>query len=748
MQGIAQVIPSVPLVGPVGLSTVPAGWTLIDESPDFESLPLAPVWAGWGPLPSDLTGLPPGVDRICYTHCLDHWGPSTLKGESFGIEITGLTIGETYSFETYTGGSNHFAGTSVDDVHSSMWVGESVAAIEALGDSPTQIGRDVTTDLNFILETWTFTATNTTMWIALGPSSDSFRDLSDIGVLWALVNPDVEVVSDTDCDDIPNPIADFEFIVGGVSSEDGATGACIVNPVLFNDLSTVGDPEIIDTWFWEFGDGGTSTDENPEHTYAAGGTYTITLTVTTESGCTDTYTLDIVMTDGLSMDIIFNDPTCHGFTDGSVTVNVTGELGELIFVITDEAGTVINEDNSNTANTLGEGWYYINVDDDSECSGIDSVYLTDPGELDIEIDLIDPLCFGDETGIAVVTEVINYTGSDDMISYIWNPNPGGNSGVGEDSTWAMGAGDYTVTINDENGCSKVFDFTITEPTQMTFPEFGFEHAFCRLHEYQSGNGVVFGSASGGTPDYSYVWTNLDNGDESINSTWGGLNPGNYELTATDANGCILQETLFLDSLNPVAAFTVVSDQLNTDCQGTATIEVEFVNESINFANPNDPGADTTFLWNLDNPNAAWQVSHDVFEVFDTIFTPQGQTYYVDVCLVALNKNGCADTTCKVVTVYEPISFDDVNIFSPNGDGINDEFTFEFKAASIAEFTCVIVNRWGIVVHEMDDINDGWDGTDKNGDPCTDGVYFYKYVAKTDNSTDIVGQGSLQIVMGN
>lgn len=546
----------------------------------------------------------------------------------------------------------------------------------------------------------------------------------------------------------PLPVCDFEFVINGFSSEDGATGGCVVSTVEFNDLSTVGDPGTITEWDWGFGDGSGSDEENPDHVYGSSGTYTVTLTVTTAGGCSATYELDIIMTDALVLDIVFNEPTCFGFTDGSVTVNVTGGLGDLIFEITDVDGELLNEDNSNTANTLGEGWYYINVSDDSECSGLDSVYLTQPGELDISINLTNPLCFGDETGIAVVTDVINYTGSDDMISYIWNPNPGGNSGLGEDSTWAMGAGDYTVTINDENGCSKVFDFTITEPTEMTFPEFGFEHAFCRLHEYQSGNGVVFGAAAGGTPDYSYVWTNLDNGETTINSTWGGLNPGNYELTATDDNGCILKETVFLDSLNPVAAFTVVSDQLNDDCQGTATIQVQFENESMNFANPNNPGADTTFFWNLDDPTAEWQVSHDVSEVFDTVYTPQGQTYFVDVCLVALNKNGCTDTACKVITVYEPVTFDEVNIFSPNGDGVNDEFTFEFKSASIAEFNCVIVNRWGIVVHELNDINDGWDGTDRNGDPCTAGVYFYKYTAKTDNSTDLEGQGSLQIVLGN
>ncbi|NOQ75066.1 MAG: PKD domain-containing protein, partial [Crocinitomix sp.] len=229
----------------------------------------------------------------------------------------------------------------------------------------------------------------------------------------------------------PLPTCDFEFVINGFSSEDGATGGCVVSTVEFNDLSTVGDPGTITEWDWDFGDGSGSDEENPEHVYGAAGTYTITLTVTTAGGCSATYELDIIMTEALIMDLVFNDPTCFGFTDGSVTVNVTGGLGDLIFEITDADDVVLNEDNSNTANTLGEGWYYFNVTDDSECSGLDSVYLSQPGELDIEIDLTHPLCFGFETGTAVVTDVINNTGADDMISYIWNPNPGGNSGLGE-----------------------------------------------------------------------------------------------------------------------------------------------------------------------------------------------------------------------------------------------------------------------------------------------------------------------------
>ena len=85
-----------------------------------------------------------------------------------------------------------------------------------------------------------------------------------------------------------------------------------------------------------------------------------------------------------------------------------------------------------------------------------------------------------------------------------------------------------------------------------------------------------------------------------------------------------------------------------------------------------------------------------------------------------------------------------NIFSPNGDGNNDAFTFEFLSLGIETFYCQIVNRWGVVVAELNNITDGWDGTDFGGDECPDGVYFYSYSAVSTNDTPFVGQGTVQL----
>lgn len=485
-------------------------------------------------------------------------------------------------------------------------------------------------------------------------------------------------------------------------------------------------------------------DGSSEQDGLSGGTWTVT--VTDEEGCAWSQSFEIFEPEELTLDLIWNQPSCYGFSDGSITVNTEGGNGGEIYTMTDADGTLLNEGNSNTINTIPTGTYSITVVDENGCTVSQDFFLDEPGELDATIEITQPLCYGIESGYVEVVDVINYQGDYDEIGYFWAPpNPAGN-GIGVVSTKNLGDGEYTVTINDANGCSKVFDFTIVYPDEIIL-ETGYSPAYCRLHDYQSGNGEVFGSGTGGTDGLTYSWENLGNGETHTPTTWGGLNPGIYEFSAEDGNGCLVTDTVAVDSLNPIAAFTIDSDQLNEDCKGTADVEVEFTNTSKNYSNPKNPEADPRFFWNLDSPTDDWYITDDFNEKMDTVYKARGVSYEMEACLVVQNKNGCKDTTCKIITIFEPIAIDNVNIFSPDGDGINDVFTFEFVAKSISIFDCVIVNRWGIQVGEINDISSGWDGTDMNGDLVSDGVYFYNYRAEADNGKKLTGQGTITKVTG-
>jgi gliding motility-associated-like protein len=540
----------------------------------------------------------------------------------------------------------------------------------------------------------------------------------------------------------PIPNADFEYLIAGQSSANGLNSGCISNPLTMDNNSTISSGTITNN-SWSFGNGSVSTLGNPNYQYPVIGNYVIQLTVTSNFGCTDSHTMPVEITTSPTILVNANDPTCYQFSDGSITIN-TSLPGSYTYLILDDDidSTQMNIGNSNAANNLVSGWYYLIVDDGLGCDGIDSVFIDQPDELGIDLVLTQPLCYGSNTGIAFVDTVFNYTGSYNAISYFWNPTPTGQIGLGQDSATNMGAGDYTLTLNDQSGCSNVFDFTITFPDSLYFVQLGSEPAFCRVFGYQSGNGVVFAAAAGGTPDYSYIWTNLETGVQVTNTTWGGLNPATYQIEATDDNGCVITEIVELDSLNPLADFEMTSPQFTSDYYGVAPVDVHFVNQSLYFANPNDPNADTTFFWNLNSPTSAWILSVDVFETFDSTYLDGGE---YQVCLVAINKNGCTDTLCKPLIIYNALAFTPVNIFTPDGDGNNDEFSFIEYAKGVDEFYCLIVNRWGVKVHEMNDITASWDGTDMSGSQCNDGVYFYTYRIVAEDGEIVEGQGTVQIV---
>ena len=466
------------------------------------------------------------------------------------------------------------------------------------------------------------------------------------------------------------------------------------------------------------------------------GTYDVLVTDT--NGCAFYQEINIITGEDLGLDTVeANYVTCYGFSDGSATVDVI--LGDDPVEYT---WIPANPSPGATYNSMSAGIYTVYATDATGCMDTLVFQILQPDSIYATLTTIDPLCFGDATGIANVDSVYNAQGIYDNISFVWTPNYFGANGIGVDSAYNMPAGDYVLLLTDENGCANNVTFTISQPDEMTFSELGKLPAMCRLYGYQSGNGVVFAAVTGGVPDYIYLWGNLETGETTSNSTWGGLNAGNYEISVVDNNGCVLSQLVVLDSISPIAEFSVNSDQLDAGLEGTELVVASFTNLSEKFTNGGDPLADTTFFWNLDHPNASWEITDSYFYQPDTSYV--GEKIY-EVCLIALNKNGCADTTCKNLIVHVQPKFVAPNIFSPGGNGINDIFTFEFKTIGIQSFKCIIQNRWGVKVAELNSVYDGWNGTDLNGDDCVSGVYFYVYEAVSTNGTSFEGQGTVQLV---
>ena len=124
--------------------------------------------------------------------------------------------------------------------------------------------------------------------------------------------------------------------------------------------------------------------------------------------------------------------------------------------------------------------------------------------------------------------------------------------------------------------------------------------------------------------------------------------------------------------------------------------------------------------------------------FNPTATPIITTNYI---LSVTDANSCTNSDTVLVTVI-PLAFDGVisNVFSPNGDGINDSWYIE-NIKYYPKNEVIIYNIYGNVVYSAQAYNNDWQGT-FNGSPLPDGTYFY--VIKIDDSSPVL-KGSLDIL---
>ena len=301
------------------------------------------------------------------------------------------------------------------------------------------------------------------------------------------VFPDGSTCTDTFCQDIFVDCNDCDAFVMFTCDPAGCT-------ITFNDVSTAGGGGVIIAWFWDFGDGNTSTLQFPTHTYGASGSYTVCLTVT------------VLMPDGTTCDKTFCNTTpylncdeCNVFADFSYTpVDCSVSFTDLSFTGpgTNITGWFWNFGDSNSSNvqnpthTFGaSGTYTVCLTvfavgpNGSQCSHFSCVEVTvdcdgdcpEPCELYPGfIYTIDPITSAD--GCCVQFFNNSYSGPYTTITgYLWDFGDG-NGTMGMDPYHCyMSPGTYTVTLtvfgeSSEGECAETYSFTVICDCEDTCPE--------------------------------------------------------------------------------------------------------------------------------------------------------------------------------------------------------------------------------------------------------------------------------------
>ncbi len=168
----------------------------------------------------------------------------------------------------------------------------------------------------------------------------------------------------------------------------------------------------------------------------------------------------------------------------------------------------------------------------------------------------------------------------------------------------------------------------------------------------------------------------------------------------------------------------------TTLSGSAPLEIKFI------SNGNEP-VSNYYNWTIMSGESVLLSRTDATHTYT--FKEAG-TYLIR--LRAENAH-CSATDSVTVKISES-AISAPNVFTPNGDGINDEFRVAYK--SIIEFQGIIFNRWGTKIFEWTDIQKGWNGT-HNGKPVSEGAYFYVIRAKGSDAIIHNLKGDINLLRG-
>ncbi len=365
------------------------------------------------------------------------------------------------------------------------------------------------------------------------------------------------------------------------------------------------------------------------------------------------------------------------------------------------------------------------------CLQTDEITLTyDPLVITIQEDLA--FC-ENETDNFVVTS--NQLGT----AFIWE------NGVSGAQFTPTQSGTYSVFTTSANGCI-VSDSAVATITPMPWY---IDTIFVVPTNCGENNGAVSAQIVPFNLPALYTWNGPGEGNPNfINATaWTDLSPGIYYFSM-EYNGCFLYDTAEVVPLNPpVAAFSA-----NTT-SGCSPLEVTFTNSSQNATN---------YAWNFgDGPSTnvtdLTSQTH-VFTNSSTIQLIASQSNCADTTTISVSVNTCGCNDPNALN-YNPLAnvndgsclypipptptVETYNVFSPNGDEINEGFYFTTTNASSVEMT--IINRWGNLIYQETSLNPIWNGKNTEGLLVEDGVYFYKYKVTGLDGTLLEGHGFVEVV---
>ena len=394
------------------------------------------------------------------------------------------------------------------------------------------------------------------------------------------------------------------------------------------------------------------------HTFAAG---TYTLNATDINGCsTATQTLTITQpTAALTLAAGSNSVLCNGGS-ALASATVTGGTPSYTLNWNGTPGTA-------TTHTFSAGTYTITATDNNGCStATQTLSISQPAQLGAAI-----------TNTTANNSCVTPNGSFTVTANGGTPNYTYNTTNSTGIFTGQSTGGHPVLVTDANGCTYTISAIIPGVPTPSISAATQTNVLC--------NGGTTGSAAltvgGGTPTYSYSWSNSTTGSSIAN-----VPAGLYTATVTDAGNCKATKTFTITE--PTALNAITTSIINPcvgQTNGSAGIEVS--------------GGTPNYTYSWSNNGSTTNSINDVSEgqYTATITDANGCVFQYPVSLKAEDGISC--------TIRIP------EIFSPNGDGKNDKWEIR-GLENYPNNNVQVFNRWGDEVFKSNPYNNDWQGNNQ------------------------------------
>ena len=267
----------------------------------------------------------------------------------------------------------------------------------------------------------------------------------------------------------------FDFVtITSVDCFGESTGS-----IHIDSLKTEGDSS---TYSWEL-IGLTTLGQDSLFENLSAGNYIVNV-IDLVNQCDQQFFYEITQNTPLYISSIIHDPSCYGYSDGSI--QFSGNGGESPYSFTLQDSTIIND----SLFSLAEGSYTIIIIDNNGCRDTSTYNLSEPDSLILSFNNYDSLlqCYGGLTSIS--TQLSGGTGPFD---FLWSNNSSFSQTV-------VGAGTLTCEVTDNNGCFISNQLTIAEPSEFYISDSSSNNPLC------SDGGSASIETSGGTSPISYLWS--------------------------------------------------------------------------------------------------------------------------------------------------------------------------------------------------------------------------------------------------